>query len=221
MFLMLAKEPKDNLFEINGCSEDNKKLFELRQQINFYESALINYNILIDYSWQLVYFCFEYVYYDKQENVGLDNMIEINEARKILNKLEKDVKCPLNEESPIHYFEKFNVDSEYKEVFDLINNFWNGFKDTELRNNYNKLKHCGNLLYEEEQALIDTRIKCTCKINGKKIPTSAKDLRQAISLNKSIEDLKDFDDNLLTGYLSKLLNALNSIIELPDLAFLP
>ena len=220
-FLLLAMEPGyEKLYKLSNCSDESKKYFELRQQINFYEAALLNYNMLIDYSWQLVYFCFEFVAYYKDEKIDLDAPLLKEESKEILKKLEKNVLGPTNDESPLLYFKTFRECTEYNEIYDLISSFWNSFKDTNVRKLYNRLKHCGNLLYEEENEFRTLGIKCKAVIEGNEILISVDDIKERISLKKSMEELFKFDNESLMGYLTNLLVKLKPLIKLGDLAYL-
>ena len=220
-FLILAIEPDyESLFEINNCSANTKKYFEICCKKDFYEAALMNYNILIDYSWQLVYFCFEFVSYSKDKQIDLDNWISIEESRNLLNKLEKNVSCPGNDECPFKYFKKFKDNSEYIDIFELINSFWNNFKNSNLRKYYNLIKHCGNLIYQEIEEIKNSKIRCNAKIEGQSIAINVKDIKDSVSLKKLLEELKDFDNNILMDYLCNLLNKLKSLMNISDLVYL-
>lgn len=214
MFLTLAKDHKYDLFRMKEETKEIRTLIDFRLKKEFYESALVNYNFVIDYSWQLVYFYYEFDCYCKDKKIDLDTLIKKEEAKSILNELEHKVDNPMNKEGPLFWLKKHIDSLEYNKIFHFVVVFLQNNTVKKLRNNYNKLKHCGNLLYEEELNFEPIIIQTEYAMG-------TSDLNNAISLKKSIEDLVVFDNDYLLNYLSELLIQLKDIVKLPDLAYIP
>lgn len=87
---------------------DVQKAVELIFKSNLYETALLNYNILVDLSWTIIYVSAEYVLYsfDKDGNVtnaeDVSCMHPIEEAYDLLRKTENGVATPHAEGKPAY-----------------------------------------------------------------------------------------------------------------------
>lgn len=215
--IVLAKEPGyDELFKLGNIDEENRKYFQFHRQIDFYETALCYYNFLVDYSWQIAYFSYEYVAYVKTAQIDLTEPIDKGTASAIFKKLEKNISQPLDDENPLVYFSR---DNDFKEIYDLIESFFKTFKDSNIRNNYNKIKHCGNFLYTESYEYTKMPFMCSININGKDIPSDIRDIQETASLNGSIDELINFDNDVLFPYLVKIIELLKSYLKPSKLVF--
>ena len=89
-----------------------QRAVELIFKSNLYETALLNYNILVDLSWTITYVSAEYVLYsfDKDGNVtnaeDVSCMHPIEEAYDLLRKTENGVSTPHAEGNPFAYLKK-------------------------------------------------------------------------------------------------------------------
>lgn len=98
---------------------------------DLYETALINYNILVDLSWILTYVSAEYALYsfDKQGNIinaeSVNGMYPIEEAYELLRKTENGVSTPRAVGKPFDYLRE--ILPENLSVVDLIIKFWRNF----------------------------------------------------------------------------------------------
>lgn len=134
--------------------------------------------------------------------------------------MERNVRSPSNDNNLSSCFKPFRNFNEYDEIYDLISSFWNSIKDSNVRTFYNRLKHCGNLLYQEENEFKTLGVKWKAIIKGKEIPISVDDIKERISLKESMEELLRFDNESLMNYLTNLLVKLKALIKLSDLAYL-
>lgn len=215
--LILAKEAGyEDLYKLGDLDEKNKKYFEFHRQVDFYESALCFYNFLVDYSWQIAYFAYEYVAYVKNSQIDLTELIDKKTASDTFKKLEKCITQPLNDENPLSYFSR---DNDFKEIYDLIESFFKFFKDSNIRNKYNKIKHCGNFLYTESYEYTKMPFICSINIKGKDIPTDIRDIQEKTSLTDSINELINFDNDVLYPYLVKIIELLNNYLKPSKLVF--
>ena len=176
----------------------------------FYETALIFYNIVVDLSWVLSYVSIEYAIEKSGESVDFGVLENIQEALENLRKAEENVFSPTAEESPFSYFERLYP--EYGNLVDHLKTFWNALCQTNIRKNYNYIKHKGKPLYKELEEKDDCKI-LSVTINGEEQATDSRDIAYRISLELSIEELKKFDDEMLFPYLRKLLEILESIVQ--------
>lgn len=210
-YLLLAKGPGyECLYKSNSTDEKQRKYFELQRQIDFYEGALTFYNMLVNYSWQLTFFSYEFACYSKDEIINLTKPISIEDAKKALKKLEHSVTNPFDEENPFSYFAK---DNKFSEIGELVNDFWKRFSVSNIRNSYNIIKHCGNMVYEELNEFFKMPFKITASIGEKEIPISVIDVQDSISLVKSIDELIKFDNDELMPYLEELVEKLNLVVN--------
>ncbi len=176
----------------------------------FYESALIFYNIVVDLSWVLSYVSIEYAIWKsgKQEDFGeLEN---IREALESLRKAEENVLSPTADESPFNYFEK--ICPKYGELFDHLKKFWVELCKTDIRRNYNYIKHKGKPFYTELETANDCKL-LSVVVNSEEQATDSRDVAYKLSLESSIEALKHFDEDFLFPYLKELIKILENIIR--------
>lgn len=220
-FLMFASNPGyDGLYRLeNDVADEDRKYIDFNTQVDFYEAALVFYNALIDYSWQIAYLSFEFVCYMEDHALNLEEPIGKPTAKAIFSKLEKNVSSPTDEQSPLHYFSKYCNDGKYKDVINFIGVFWKKFSTTNVRKKYNHIKHCGNYLYKESYEFTKMPFIMHIEKEGKELPSDTRDIQEAISLKESIKELYDFDNNDLLNYLSELIEKLKKIIDPSKLVF--
>lgn len=187
---------------------------------NFFETALINYNILVDLSWTITYVSIEYALYqlDPQGNIkdsaNTYVMLPIEEASKLLRKLEKIVTSPTSNKNPFQYL---NTIQPFPPIINLIINFWNDFSDNEIRSIYNYIKHQGKPIYSEIIKLypncffsFKTQDK---KSHSEQYPSAINDIQKKLNLYENIEKLLKFDDEKLFPYLCELIEKLRKVIN--------
>ena len=185
---------------------------------NVYETALINYNILVDLSWTITYVSCEYALYkfDSEGNItnledcNICGMMPIEKAAETLRKTENPVSTPTAEHTPFEYLKK--QCPKFKNAIDLIIDFWNNFSNSEIRNNYNYIKHKGKPVYKELIDLDPSRF-FDIKIGKDHYPSDIKDIQKVLNLYDSIQELIDFDDKQLFPYYSKLITELITAVN--------
>lgn len=176
----------------------------------FYETALIFYNIVVDLSWVLSYVSIEYAIKKSGEIVDFGLLEKIREALENLRIAEENVLSPTAAESPFPYFE--HLYPKYNELSNHLSKFWNALCQTNIRKNYNYIKHKGKPLYTELEEIDDCKI-LSVTINGEEQATDSRDIAYRISLKSSIEDLKKLDDEMLFPYLRELFKILENIVQ--------
>ncbi|WP_337479796.1 hypothetical protein [Phascolarctobacterium succinatutens] len=204
---------------IKNNSEEMKKFAKIRLQASFYETALIYYNIVVDLSWILVYASLEtFVWSDEvaKEAFGFKSK---EEAQNILRHLEKDVGTPLTDDNQLNYLKKVDTEygSKYRYVIEYVETFWKNIKDSSVRSNYNFIKHRGRLAYKE---VVDLNYKQPVRIflenkDGSKVPMPdcVNDVQKTTSLHDCIEEMKNFDDEILFPYIKNLVEQLDVIVK--------
>ena len=199
-----------------------QKGVELTFKSNLYETALINYNILVDLSWTLTYVSAEFVLYefDKQGKLliakEIRGMHSIEEAYKLLRKTENSVSSPNANGNPFMYLK--TMLPKFSPAVDLIIDFWKDFSDCDIRNLYNYIKHKGKPIYKEIEALRGGKI-IGININDTAYPSDIRDVQKVIELEKAITDLVKFDDDILFPYIKKLINELKCAVDPSPFAY--
>lgn len=198
--------------------EDNTadKAFKLIFRSHFYEAALFYYNAIVDLSWTLCYVAAEFACNQNGKRVNLAGIKPIEEAAELLRSAEKNVTSPTAETNPFEYLK--NMCPEFTPAFEQIIKFWNQFSASEIRKRYNFCKHKGRPAYDEIEQLSPGRImefyvenKSTGEIS--QIASDISDVRYSFSLEKAIEELRDFDDDILFPYIRKLIDTLEGILQ--------
>lgn len=193
-----------------------QKGIELMFKSQMLETALINYNILVDLTWTMTYVSAEYVLYkfDKEGNiVNADEIVgmhTIDESFDMLRKAENGVSTPHEEGNPFQYLKVMRP--EFSGAIDLIIEFWKNFSNSEIRSIYNYIKHKGTPCYSEIEALRDTRF-LNLIIGKESYPTDIRDVRKILSMNKLIEELRRFDDEKLYPYIVELVEKLKIAVD--------
>lgn len=196
-------------------TEDMKPIVQIKLEANFYETALIYYNVVIDLSWVLTYVSLETFFWKGEKAQAVFGLKGKEDAENTLRNLEKEVQTPLIETNQFGYLKSMN--DEYKKTIELVEEFWKNIKDTDIRENYNFIKHRGCLAYSEigvfeENHFVNLYFMLK---NEEKIamPSSVYDLQKKISLRDSIEKLRKFDDEQLYPYIKELVVCLKKIVQ--------
>lgn len=223
--LFLRKTQEDNWdYWFNPLTDANtQKAVEMVFQSNLYETALINYNILVDLSWTITYVSAEYVLYKFDNNNNIVNaqevcgMSPIEEAYELLRKTENGVTTPHTEGNPFDYLKK--TVPEFGEAIDMIIDFWSTFSNSNIRKLYNYIKHKGKPIYSEINEYQGGKIM-NLFIGKEQYPSDIRDVQKIISLKESIQELIDFDDNILFPYMIKLIKSLEQAVEPSPMAYI-
>lgn len=188
--------------------------FQVQFKAIFYESALFYYNALVDLSWTLCYLCAEFSIQRGNERVEFKGMMPIDEASKLLRIAEGNVTTPRAETNPFGYLKQ--MCPAFSKAIDMVIDFWDEFSDSEIRKKYNYCKHKGKPLYSEISSFRGCRpIGFFLQNQGQRVelPVETRDVQWSISLNDSIAELHEFDDEKLFPYLSALIAELERIIN--------
>lgn len=183
----------------------------------------MNYNILVDLSWTIIYVTAEYALYkfDKEGNIinqkEIYGMLPIEESYEMLRKTENGVSTPHAEGNPFDYLRV--MQPQFQDAIDLIVNFWRDFSNSNIRNLYNYIKHKGKPLYTEIEAMHDGKTMLL-KIGNQDYPSDIRDVQRIISLEDGINELINFDDNQLFPYIKKLLELLRKAVDPSPMTFL-
>jgi hypothetical protein len=202
---------------------DSQKAIELIFKSELYETALLNYNILVDLSWTITYVTAEYALYkfDAEGNIvnakDIYGMLPIEQSYEMLRRTENGVSTPHAEGNPFDYLRV--MQPQFNEAIELIINFWRDFANSNIRNLYNYIKHKGKPLYKEIE---DMRYGKTMliKIGDQDYPSDIRDVQRIISLEDGIKELIKFDDNKLFPYIKQLLELLREAVDPSPMAFL-
>ena len=196
---------------------------ELTFKSDLYETALINYNILVDLSWTITYVSAEYALYQFDKNGNITNaqdiygMSPIEEAYDLLRKTENGVSTPHSKDNPFHYLQ--TMLPEFSDAVDLIIDFWSKFSNSNIRNLYNYIKHKGKPIYKEIEDIRGGKI-IRLNIQNQEYPSDIRDVQKLIVLEDSIKELIDFDDNQLFPYINELINLLKNAINPSPMAYI-
>ncbi len=202
---------------------DVQRAMELIFKAELYETALINYNILVDLSWTITYVSAEYVLYsfDKDGNItnakDVYGMHPIEDAYDLLRKTENGVATPHAEGNPFHYLKMMLPD--FSPAVDLIVDFWSRFSNSEIRGLYNFIKHKGKPLYSEIESLRGGKVM-SISIDKRDYPSDIRDVQKIIELETAITELIGFDDNVLFPYIAKLIEMLNIAVDPSPMTFM-
>lgn len=203
---------------LNPVSDDeiSKKYCVLYIRSILYESALMNYNILVDLSWTWTYVSAEYALYkfDKDGNVvnakDVAAFHPIDEAYKLLRETENGVTTPHAEGNPFDYLKKMRP--EYTNAINRIKNFWRKFAESDIRSLYNYTKHKGVLHYSEIDSLNDVKL-FEFHFGKEIVPSDISDVQKQVSIERCIQSLIDFDNKELFPYLRGLLGDLKYAVN--------
>lgn len=216
--VFLRKTEEDNWdYWFNRVDDETaQKGIELMFKSQMIETALINYNILVDLTWTITYVSAEYVLYQFDRDGNITNSDEvtgmhtIEESLEMLRKTENGVSTPHAEGNPFQYLKVMRP--EFADAIDLIIAFWKEFSESKIRNIYNYIKHKGTPCYKEIEVLRDTRF-LKLIIGNESYPTDIRDVRKALSMNELIEELREFDDEKLYPYIVDLIGKLKTAVD--------
>lgn len=175
----------------------------------FLETAILYYNIVVDLTWVLCYVSAEFAGYKKGKALQLDEINLIQDTKDIIREMEKLVSNPSFEDNPLNYLKAHCP--EYAPAIDLVYDFWKGFADSEVRKLYNFIKHKGKPQYNELYQYTAKKFYSFHK-GDQEYPTDANDVKLEISLYKTVELLKDYDDKVLFPYCDKLIGLLVPLV---------
>lgn len=215
MFVTKAKEDRgwDYWFAPFDDAE-KQKAFENMIKARLYEAALINYNILVDLTWAWTYASAGYLIYSKNngKNEAAENVIglcPIEDADDCLRKIECGTKKPSLDKGTFASLKE--AAPNFETAINIVADFWDAFKNTNVRNLYNFIKHRGELAYIEIDNLRggDTRLY----ICGQNFPSNISDVQKKASIEQGLEELINLDNESLLPYIEKLCNELKSAVN--------
>ena len=168
------------------------EVFKLKLVSDMYETALMNYNMLVDLSWTITYVSSEYVLYkfDSDGNVVEKNeiygMLPIEQAYTALRCTENNVTTPTAANNPFKYLkEQLPI---FETTIDLIVDFWSKFSNSDIRRIYNYMKHKGKPVYYEINELDPIRF-FDLRIGNEQYPSDIRDVQMMLNLYESINEL--------------------------------
>lgn len=195
--------------------ENANRFFKLTLTANFFEAALMFYNVVVDLSWTICYLAAEFALYKGGTTIDLSKMTSIEDSVKIIRDAEKNVTSPTAETTPFIYLKQMNT--EYEKAIGLITEFWGNFANSNLRQTYNFIKHKGKPLYNEIDEIDNTRLFSFFQKNldGNEIRmvSDIRDVQYKISLTETIKELFDFDEKVLYPYIAELFSTLEEILK--------
>ncbi len=204
-------------------NKETQTAMEYKIKAELYETALINYNILVDLTWTWTYVSAEYVLYSYDTEGNITNaenvcgMHPIDEAYELLRKTENGVSTPHAKGNPFSYLKIMTP--EFSGAVDIIIEFWRKFSNTSIRNLYNFIKHKGKPLYNEVEKIRGEKI-FSLIIGKDEYPSDIRDVQKMISIDDSIQELIDFDNQILFPYVKKLLEQLKIAVNPSPMTFL-
>ena len=152
--------------------------------------------------------------------MDFSGMIEVEKAASLLRRAESNVTAPTAETNPFGYLKQ--MCPNFSNVIDIITTFWNDFSSSEIRKKYNYCKHKGKPAYEEIESFRNLAFMGFFVRNETgdhtRIAANSQDVQWIISLNDSIAELHEFDDEVLFPYLSSLKCLLEDAIDISPVA---
>lgn len=222
LFLRKAYEEEWEKWINPSTNSDTEKAAEFNDYVRYfykaelYETALINYNILVDLSWTITYVSAEFMLYKFDSDGNITNAEEvhgmhpIDEAIEMLRKVENGTIAPSAEGSPFVYLK--TIAPKFENAVDLIIKFWNEFSNSEIRSLYNFIKHKGKPLYSEQNSHRSNRI-FDLIMGNEKYPSDVRDVQKEVSIEQGIEELIRFDNEQLFPYVDKLITELRKAVN--------
>lgn len=98
---------------------------------------------------------------------------------------------------------------QFVEPINLIKEFWKSFNNSKIRKVYNFIKHKGKPQYEE----VKVQKVMGLIISGENCPTDIRDVQMVINLKSSIQELLEFDENVLFPYINNLYIFLEAVVN--------
>ena len=198
------------------CKEPEYSYYKTQMRADLYEAALFFYNSVVDISWAMCYLATEYLCIKNGQTVSIDGISPISVASAQARELENLSQTPTARTNPLRYLKQ--VCPEFEEAIDLVDGFWNTFAETEVRKKYNYCKHKGKPTYQEIEDLNPSRTWEYIVVNGNtheidRMPTAVSDVGYEVSLEESICELRNFDDQVLFPYIEKLITTIEHILQ--------
>lgn len=198
------------------CKEPEYSYYKTQMRADLYEAALLFYNSVVDISWAMCYLATEYLCVKNGQTVSIDGISPISVASARARELENLSQTPTARTNPLRYLKQ--VCPEFEEAIDLVDGFWNTFAETEVRKKYNYCKHKGKPTYQEIEDLNPSRTWEYIVVNGNtheidRMPTAVSDVGYEVSLEESICELRNFDDQVLFPYIEKLITTIEHILQ--------
>lgn len=190
-------------------SFDGDDVVRLNYNGFFLENAILNYNIVVDLTWVITCLSLETDY--KGKKFVFDNTNEIKNTERIIRNIEKIVDSPTSKNGTKYLNKLKSKNPEYNKICSHISEFWRVFKEREIRQDYNFIKHRGKPEYKEIYKLTGKKF-FTFKSNHIEYATDISDVRKEFEMYKVINSLLDFDDNILFPYCDKLFKLLLDIV---------
>lgn len=195
----------DYWFSTSG-SDINDSTIKAMLNGSFLEIAILYYNIAVDLSWTLAYTSMEFAHYKNGRRSQSSAESPTHETVQIIRDFEKYISEPTNPSNPLLYLQRQG--EEYANVVSHLITFWDKFKDSEIRNLNNFLKHRGKPYYIQEQS---TKL-FSLRINDVEYATDFVDLQKEVDIYTVQSQLIDFDNSDLYPYCDELIDMLLPII---------
>lgn len=202
-------------FSVRWCDEDknraSQEYFQYLYKAQWYEAALMFYNSVIDISWVVCYVSAEYYIYLKNKSapINTETISSIEDAYQALRNAEKNSQTPSAEDNPLIYLRK--MCPWFANVIDYIFSFWEEFSSSDIRQNYNFIKHRGALCYLEIQERKPNLF--SFHVNGESCPIDIREVQKTVNLEESIECLRVFDNTVLFPYIEGLFEQLEEVVQ--------
>lgn len=221
-FMLLQTKPKewDYWTKLNK-TEETKEYCKVIVKSNFYESALIFYNIVVELSWQLTYLSIENFLINTNDNIvsDLSGLKEKDDAVNLIRQLEELCKEPSDQ----LYSYLLKIDPTLDEIIEIIRRFKDKVEFINLKLLYNFTKHRGKFKYKEMFDFEDLRFHTTYSFNSEgditTLNSSSEDLFKTLNLEEAINELFYFDDEILFPYLKQLIYLLFEWVQPSPFAF--
>ena len=201
----LSKTDKQEIKKYVEPGED-----ELLYRSCFYETALLYYNIVVDLSWALCYTSLEYYVNNSGQANKYGGLSSLEESFNNLRIAEKNSLSPTDPASPFIYFNK--ISPAYSNVINHITSFWKNYSNSDIRNDYNYIKHKGKPYYIEQEQTSDCKL-ISVTLSGGSLATDSRDVMKKIKLVQAITKLQQFDENELFPYIKALIKELYTLVN--------
>ena len=175
-----------------------------------YQAALMFYNVVIDLSWVLCYTSAEYAVYSNGQVTPLNKLVSIEEAYGALRTEEESVIAPNARNNPFDYLNRMTP--TFSPAIEIIKNFWDQYSASDIRHDYNFIKHRGKPNFTEVNQAIGNPRLLSFVVGNITCPTDVRDVQKEMSLEKGIQELIEFDNKILYPYISKLIEILEKIV---------
>lgn len=214
LFMGQTETPKwDYWFAVDN--KENDEPFEWIFKSYFYETALFYYNVVVDLSWVLCYTAIEYACTREGKPIDISGIKSIGEASNLLRTAENNVTNPTAENNPFKYLKK--MCPNFTDAIDQVIDFWNDFVLSDIRKKYNYCKHKGKPNYSELNRLSSRIMNLYFGDSNTgtftKMASDISDVQYSFSLEESINELLEFDNNKLYPYIKKLIETIEATLN--------